>query len=167
MSVKPMEPTRPWESLARAAGAGDGEQELAPRLEFVRFELDGAPYAVPIERVREVVRLRPITPVPRVPDWVRGVISLRGEIVQVVDLRSRLGMRPIEPSRTTRIVVLHGDDGSVAGLLVDTVKEVLRIEEAAVSQAPEGEGRNVAALLSRAEEFVSLLDVDRVLGDGS
>ena len=72
-----------WEGLARsAAGRVAGRDAAAPveLRELLVIWLDGDPYALPIERVREIVRLRPITPVPRVPDAVRGVISLRGEI---------------------------------------------------------------------------------------
>ena len=77
-----------WEQLARAAASGPQAREDATLLrEFLTFQLAGDPYAGPVERVREIVRMRPVTPVPRVPAALRGVISLRGEIVEVVDLR--------------------------------------------------------------------------------
>ena len=128
--------------------------------EFVTFSVNDEPYALPIERVREIVRLRPITPVPRVPAAVIGVISLRGEVVQVVDLRRRLGMPTREPTRTSRIVVLHGDDGSVTGILVDTVRDVLRITDDQIRLSGSADAEAVAALLVRGEEFVSLLDIE-------
>jgi purine-binding chemotaxis protein CheW len=152
-----------WDALARAALRREAQEDTALRREFVTFQLDGDPYALPIERVREIVRLRPITPVPRVPTAVRGVISLRGEVVEVLDLRLRLGLEPREASRTSRIVVLHAEDGSVAGLLVDSVRDVLRIPEDQIRSASGGENDAVAALLVRGDEFVSLLDLDRVL----
>ena len=150
-----------WEELARRAAVRDEE---APEflLQLLTFELAESPYALPVERVREIVRIRPITPVPRVPDDVRGVISLRGEILQVVDLRRRLGLAAPEATRESRIVVVHGSDGRVAGLLVDAVREVISVAEASLRQNS-GEADVVEALCMRGEEFVSLVDLDRVL----
>jgi purine-binding chemotaxis protein CheW len=152
-----------WESLARAAVGRQGEDQASQVRELLTFTLDGDPYAIPVEWAREIVRLRAITPVPRVPPEVRGVISLRGEIVQVLDLGRRLGIPAREPTRSSRIIVLHGDRGAVTGLLVDSVREVARIEEAAVQQAPTGESDSVEALCRRGGEFISLLNMDRVL----
>jgi purine-binding chemotaxis protein CheW len=152
-----------WESLARAAAAGESQDEAVLRREFVTFRLGEDAYALPIERVREVVRLRPITPMPRVPSAVRGVISLRGEVVQVVDLRSRLGMEPAAASRTSRIIVLHGEDCAVAGLLVDSVRDVLRLTDEEIRPSGASEADVVVSLLTDGDKFVSQLDVDRVL----
>ena len=155
-----------WDALARAAARrGDAEAGAALR-ELICLRMGGDPYALPVERVREIVRLRPVTPMPRVPREILGVISLRGEVVQVLDLRARLRMPPAEPTRSSRIVVLHGDEGEVTGLLVDAVTEVLRIEEEAVRPPPSGESEFVAALGARGEEFVSLINLERVLDLG-
>jgi purine-binding chemotaxis protein CheW len=152
-----------WEALARAALHREAQEDTALRREFVTFHLDGDHYALPIERVREIVRLRPITPVPRVPASIPGVISLRGEVVEVLDLRMRLGLPSQAPARSTRIIVLHADDGAVTGLLVDSVRDVLRIPEDRIRSSAGGDHEAVAALLVRGDEFVSLLDLDRVL----
>jgi purine-binding chemotaxis protein CheW len=156
-------PDSRWESLARAAVSGEGQDESILLREFVTFRLGQDAYALPIERVREVVRLRPITPMPRVPGAVRGVVSLRGEVVQVVDLRTRLGMEPVPAGRTSRIVVLHGEDGAVAGLLVDSVRDVLRLSDEEIRSSGASEADVVVSLLTDGDVFVSLLDVDRVL----
>ena len=111
----------------------------------------------------EIVRLRKVTPVPRVPAAVIGVIALRGEIVQVVDLRMRLGLVAGEPTRTSRVIVLHGDDDRVTGVLVDEVREVLRVGEDSIRDAASGETGSVNELCVRGEEFVSVIDIDRVL----
>lgn len=155
-----------WDALARAAAGerGEGGAEAAGGLrELLAFRLDGEPYAVPVERVREIVRLRPITPVPRVPESILGVVSLRGEVVQVLDLRRRLGLRADPPGRSHRIVVLHGEDGATTGLLVDAVTEVLRIDEETLRPPATGESEAVAGLCVQGERFVSLLQLDRVL----
>lgn len=156
-------PAANWDELARAASAPSAGEETSLQRELLVFELAGDPYALPVERVREIVRLRAIAPMPRVPRPVRGVIGLRGEIIQVLDLRLRLGLAAAEPTRKSRIVVLHAEDGRVAGLLVDAVSEVLRLPEDALAPAPPGESEAVAALCQRAGRFVSLLDAEKVL----
>jgi purine-binding chemotaxis protein CheW len=156
-------PGRDWASLARAAAAPHAQEEGVLLRELLAIELDGTPYALPVERVREIVRMRPITPMPRVPQAVRGVIALRGEVIQVLDLRRRLGLPPAEPTRKSRIVVLHAEDGRIAGLLVDAVTEVLRLPESAIRPASGGESEAVEALAGRDGRFVSLLDLERVM----
>jgi purine-binding chemotaxis protein CheW len=155
-----------WESLARAAVDHEGEKEAGLLRELLIFTLEGDLYAIPVEWVREIVRLRAITPMPRVPPEIRGVISLRGEIVQVLDLRLRLRVQAREPGRTSRIIVLHGDHGSVTGLLVDSVREVARVAEDAIQPSPSGESESVDALCRQNGEFISLLNMDRVLDLG-
>lgn len=154
-----------WKDIARTAAMTHGGDDAGSQLlrELLAFELAGSPYAIPVERVREIVRVREMTHVPRVPDWVRGVVMLRGEVVQVIDLRMRLGLPTEEMNRRSRIIVLHGDDDRVTGVLVDSVREVLRVEEEAFSQSVDGEVGAVAELCLRDEEFVSIIDVDRVL----
>ena len=152
-----------WESLALAAVDRHVDEEMCLLRDLLTFTLDGDSYAIPVEWVREIVRPRAITPMPRVPPEIRGVISLRGEIVQVLDLCRHLGIRTREPARSSRIVVLHGDPGSVTGLLVDSVKEVLRVAEEAIQPSPSGNSDSVEALCRQEEEFISLLSLNRVL----
>jgi purine-binding chemotaxis protein CheW len=116
-----------------------------------------------VESVREIVRIRPITPIPRTSSHVRGVISLRGEIIQVVDLRLRLGLPAAEITRSSRIVVIHADDERVAGILVDAVNEVLRVTEDAILPSAAGDTGTVDSLCARGDQFVSLIDLERAL----
>ncbi len=152
-----------WEALARSASGGRDAEAPVVLLELLVFLLGDSPYAIPVERVREIVRMRPMTPVPRVPAQVRGVIALRGEVVQVVDLRMCLGLTTPEIGRRTRIIVLHGDDDRVTGVLVDAVREVVRVPEDDLRPATGGEGDAVSELFLSEQEFVSILDLDRVL----
>jgi purine-binding chemotaxis protein CheW len=156
--------TAPWDEIARAAASrreGPAVAEVLRQLLSVR--IDGCPYAVPVENVREIVRVRPITPIPRVAREVRGVISLRGEIIQVIDLRLRLGLAAGAASKANRIVVVQVEDGRVAGVLVDEVREVLRVSESAIGSPPAGEAGIVAALCTNGSEFVSIVDPERML----
>jgi purine-binding chemotaxis protein CheW len=154
-----------WEDLARAAGSGGGDEDASSEEvhQLLTFDLAGAAYAVPVESVREIVRIRPITPVPRVTADIQGVIALRGEIIQVVDLRRRLSLPPQKPSRRSRIVVVHLEDGRVAGVLVDGVREVLRVGAEAIGPPAGGDCLAVEALCTRGDEFVSLIALDRIL----
>ena len=152
---------REWDDLARAAAArSDSSDEIH---QLLSFEIAGAPYAVPVARVREIVRMRPVTPVPRTPEEVRGVISLRGEMIELIDLGLRLGLGPIEPSRQTRIIVIKTGDDEVVGLLVDAVREVFRISRDAIQPATGSVTGAVNDLCKCRNEFVSMIELDRVL----
>lgn len=156
--------TPEWERLARgASGYGVSEEEPEILRELLAFVLNDAPYAIAVERVREIIRLREITPMPRVPDCVVGVVALRGEIVQVVDGRMRLGLELTPPTRRSRIIILHGDDNRVTGIVVDAVDEVLRVSEHDIAPATTGHGGSVVELCKRGDEFVSIIDLDYVL----
>lgn len=156
-----------WETLARGAAndvRGNGEDSAEVLRELLVFGLDGSAYAVAVERVREIVRMRQLTTIPRSPGWLLGVVALRGEVVEVVDLRRRLGLGASTPDRSNRIIVLHGDAERVTGLLVDSVSEVYRIADDEVLPAQGLDVTSVSEVCPRGEEFVSLLDVDRALG---
>jgi purine-binding chemotaxis protein CheW len=155
-----------FEAVARrAAGRGtSGGEEHGAQRELLVLWLGADPYALPVERVREIVRMRSITPVPRVPAAVRGVLSLRGEIVQVIDLRSRLGMPPNpDDAPRRRIVVLNGEEGQLTGLLVDRVSEVLRLRDEELRPPAARDAATVSALAPHGEGFLSVFDVERVL----
>lgn len=167
----PAEPVRvqpSWEALARAA-ARRSPPAANPELlrELLVVYLAGAPYAIPVERVREIVRLRPVTHLPRVPPDIYGVISVRGEILQVLDLRRRLALPAAEPDHQARIVVLHGEEGQGSGVLVDSVREVLRVPEEALRPAASADSQALAVVCVGGEEFVFLLDLERVLDLGA
>jgi len=153
-----------WDALARAAaGRGDSSESVDEVHQLLAFELAGAPYAVPVARVREIVRMRPVTPVPRTPEDVRGVISLRGEMIELIDLRRRLGLGSVEPSRRTRIIVTKTEDDEVVGLLVDAVREVLRVSNDAIQPATGSDLVAVNDLCNIRNEFVSMIELDRLL----
>jgi purine-binding chemotaxis protein CheW len=157
--------TQSWDALARAAASRHEPSAPADALrQLLCVRVADVPYAVPVENVREIVRVRPITPIPRIASEVRGVISLRGEIVQVIDLRLRLGL-PVAPgTKASRIVVVQVEDGRLAGVLVDEVREVLRVAENAIgAPAAAADAGIVVALCANGSEFVSIVDPDRLL----
>ena len=160
--------TGDWESLAKGAArnlSGLGDDDTPDLLrELLVFGLDGSSYAVPVERVREIVRLRQITGIPRTPAWMLGVVALRGEVVEVVDLRNRLGLGASTPDRTHRIIVLHGDADRVTGLLVDSVSEVYRVSDREVMPSQGADTKAVSEVCRRGNEFISILDIERAVG---
>lgn len=103
--------------------------------QVVTFSLAGEEFGVPILEVREIIRMTPITPVPRAPEFVEGVINLRGQIIPVVDLRKRFGITAAEVGAHTRIIVIEVND-NVLGLIVDAVDEVLRIPADTIAPPP-------------------------------
>jgi purine-binding chemotaxis protein CheW len=104
-------------------------------LQIVVCELADEHYGLDIAKVFEIIRHQPITPVPRAPAFVKGVINLRGRIIPVVDLRDRVGMIDVEPTKETRIVVAESSSTRV-GLIVDSVSEVLLLPIDAVETTP-------------------------------
>ena len=127
---------------------------------------------VPIDRVREIVLVPDIAPVPESGEVIRGIINLRGRILPVLDLGHRLGVSRAPRDRSGRIVVVEQDAQHLLGLLVDEASEVLRIPEGSVSPTPELAGivlgagvRNVARCDDR---LILLVDLEVVLAfDGS
>jgi purine-binding chemotaxis protein CheW len=142
-------------------------QPAAPPLHLVTFVLDREEFGIPIGRVREVLRVGDITRVPEAPPHIRGVTSVRGRILPIVELRTRLGLPGLgEPGSRARIVVVEAH-GRVLGLLVDAVRQVTKVPEASVVPAPEevisadvDYLRGVARWQSR---LIILLDLEKAL----
>jgi purine-binding chemotaxis protein CheW len=138
--------------------------------QVVVLRVQGGDYAVPINRVQEIVRVPEITRVPHAQAGVEGVINLRGRVLPVVDLAARLALGITQRARSARVVVVDGGSESV-GLLVDGVSEVLRVSAADV-EAPSATttGSGPTAVLGVAklgERLVLLLDLDAALLGGA
>ncbi len=121
--------------LARKAVSGR-EEDMAKIIQLVGFKVDREFFGVPIGMVKEIVRLPEITPVPDTPEFVEGVINLRGKIVPVIDMRKRLGAASIDYGRASRVLILELG-GKIVGLIVDSASEILKISEEAVEPPPE------------------------------
>lgn len=103
--------------------------------QYLTFQLMSEQYGVPIEAIREINRVGEITPVPRTPDFVKGVMNLRGKIIPVINLRVRFGMASLEYTRDTCIIVIDTDFGQV-GMIVDAVKEVADLNDNQIEPPP-------------------------------
>jgi len=106
----------------------EGEEQI------VVFRLGGEDYGIEINQVREIIRKREITPVPRQPPYVEGVINVRGTIIPVVNLKKRFGL-PSDPSTQPHTIIVESGDGLV-GILVDSVSEVIRVPQDRIHNPP-------------------------------
>ncbi|HJD45370.1 MAG TPA: chemotaxis protein CheW [Candidatus Mediterraneibacter norfolkensis] len=102
---------------------------------FLTFVSDGLTYAVPTEQVIEIITNHSIRPLPLVPDYVRGIINLRGQIIPIIDIRLRLGKPFLEYSSTTCIIILDIGSDRI-GICVDSVSQVLSIDTSNASPVP-------------------------------
>ena len=137
---------------------------------YLVFELNGEDCCVHVLKVREIMGVQAITPVPHTPDYLKGVINLRGKVIPVVDLRLKFGMPAIEYSQRTCIIVVHAqrEDTSVPlGIVVDSVTEVVSIAASDIEDTPNfGEDAAVPFLMGMAKtkgRVKLLLDIDAVL----
>lgn len=120
------------------------QHDRVPRTEYLAFLLAGEPYAAPVALIREILKPPPMTPVPRAPHSVLGIISVRGQIVTVLDLRQRLRLRETPATPRTRILLVEASTGEILGLYVDEVLQVHRLAETEIERAAIALGGDVA-----------------------
>jgi purine-binding chemotaxis protein CheW len=147
------------ESPATAPSAGE--------LQLVSFHVGGEEFGLDILRVQEIIRPQPLTRVPNSPEFVDGVMNLRGKIIPVVALRRRFGLDPVAADKQTRIVVVESK-GTVLGFIVDAVSEVLRIPGNTIEPPPrlaKVEREYVSGVGKLADRLLILLDLDRLVAD--
>jgi purine-binding chemotaxis protein CheW len=144
----------------RISFATDGSQ-------YLTFALGEEEYGVEILKVQEIKGYTAITPIPNTPPHIRGVMNLRGTIVPVVDLRTKLGMQETEYSQFTVIIVVTVGT-KVMGLIVDAVSDVLNIPKSDIQATPDFgasvDARFINGMAKAGEKLVVLLNIDRVLG---
>ena len=137
---------------------------------YLTFSLNNEEYGIGILKIKEIIGMMPITTVPQTPEFVKGVINLRGKVIPVVDLRLRFGMDTIDYTERTCIIVveIEGESGTVMiGIVVDAVSEVLNIKGEDIEETPTfGTKLNTEYILGMAKMeggVKILLDIDRVL----
>lgn len=142
---------------------------MAKDLQLVGFRIGKETFGVPINLVHEIVRLPEITAVPDAPDYIEGVINLRGKIVSIVDLRKRFGETRIEANRKNRILVAE-IDRKMVGLIVDAASEVIRLAETEIEAPPEifqeSEVKYVTGMGKFRGRLVILIDLTKILQKG-
>jgi len=139
-----------------------------PILRWVTFRLENEKYGINVMQVQEVLRVTEIAPVPGAPDYVLGIINLRGNVVTVIDTRKRFGLMPKEMGESTRIVIIESDD-QVVGILVDSVAEVVDLRASEVETAPnvgtEDSAKFIQGVASQQGELLIIVDLNKLLTD--
>lgn len=145
----------------------DGDQ-------YLTFMLDGEEYGVDILRVQEIKGWDSVTPIPNTPEYIRGVINLRGTIVPIIDLRHRFNLESVEYGPVTVVIVLRvdsltGGKSRIMGLVVDAVSDVYNVPDDAIKPSPDfGSAVSVdfvQGLATLENAMVIILDIDRLLNE--
>ena len=138
---------------------------------YLTFSLAGEEYGIGILKVKEIIGLMPITPVPKTPEHIRGVINLRGKVIPVMDLRLKFNMKAMAETERTCIIVteINSDGKKISmGLVVDSVSEVLNVKFGEIENTPNfGSNLDTAYILGMAKIgpcVKILLDIDKVMG---
>ncbi len=137
-------------------------------IQWVTFRLDDEKYGIRVMQVQEVLRMTEIAPVPGAPDYVLGIINLRGNVVTVIDSRKRFGLGEADVDDSTRIVIIEADK-HVVGILVDSVAEVVDLQTSEIDAAPnvgnDDSSKYIQGVSSKDKELLILVDVNKLLTD--
>lgn len=136
---------------------------------FLSFFLGEEEYAIEILKVQEIIGLLPITPVPRMPDYVRGILNLRGSIVPIMCLRRRFGLHDVEDTTETCIIVVEAD-GQHSGIVVDKVSEVVDVTVDQIEDVPDF-GHSVKSeflkgVAKSGNRVRMLVNISEIVGEG-
>ncbi|WOX57233.1 chemotaxis protein CheW [Methanoculleus receptaculi] len=151
---------------------------MAASVDVVEFQLGKEHYALDIKIAREIVEMMPITPLPRAPPYLAGIINLRGEITNIIDLRDLLGLPDSGESENRKIVVLMPEvaGGSNIGIIVDDVHSVISIREDQIERINDSITSSISSYIkaiikigdaerAKTENLIIWLDVQKVIND--
>lgn len=137
-------------------------------LQYVTFRVEDETYGINVMQIQEVLRYTEIAPVPGAPDYVLGIINLRGNVVTVIDTRKRFGLMQADVSDQSRIVVLELE-GQVIGVLVDSVAEVKYIQQSEIEIAPnvgnEESARFIQGVCNKDGDLIILVEFEKLLSE--
>jgi purine-binding chemotaxis protein CheW len=139
---------------------------------FLSFTLEAESYCMEILKVRELMGMTEITPLPQTPEYIRGVINLRGQIIPIIDMRLKFGLRPEPYTKRTCIIVVELEfqgETMLMGLVVDSIQEVISIPEDKISRIPfinaKVKAEYIKGVANTAEGIKLILDVLKILSD--
>ena len=134
-------------------------------LQLVTFRLGNEEFGIDIKKVQEINRMIDITKIPNAPNHVEGVVNLRGKIVPIVSLRTKLNFEEVERDKSTRIMVVE-IEGCVLGFIVDSVSEVLRIQDPKIEPTPTVAAANdatyIQGVINLSDRILILLDLNNL-----
>ena len=143
------------------------EEEDTQKGKYLTFSLGKEFYGIEIKHVTEIIGIQPVTEIPELPDHIKGIINLRGKIIPVMDVRLRFKKPPREYNDRTCVIVIDIKDVSV-GLIVDSVSEVLSINEGDIVSPPDVKkdgNKYIKAIGKVGDEIKLILDCDKLLSD--
>ena len=148
--------------------SAQGQTSDDPILQYVTFKLDEETYGINVMQIQEALRYTEIAPVPGAPDYVLGIINLRGNVVTVIDTRKRFGLSEAEVSDHTRIVVIEVDS-QVVGILVDSVAEVVYLRQSEMESAPnvgnEESAKFIQGVCNKNGELIILVEFEKLMSE--
>ncbi len=137
-------------------------------LQYVTFRLAQETYGINVMMVQEVLRYSEIAPVPGAPDYVLGIINLRGNVVTVIDTRQRFGLDASDVSDSTRIMIIEADQ-QVVGIMVDSVAEVVYLKQSEIETAPnvgnEETGKFIQGVCNKNNELLILVELNKLMSE--
>ncbi|MCO7189991.1 MULTISPECIES: chemotaxis protein CheW [unclassified Pseudoalteromonas] len=153
------------ERILSADKNADSNDEV---LQWVTYKLEDETYGINVMQVQEVLRYTEIAPVPGAPTYVLGIINLRGNVVTVIDTRSRFGLPSSDVTDNSRIVIIEAEK-QVVGILVDSVAEVVYLRSSEIDSAPnigtEESAKFIQGVSNREGELLILVDLNKLLSD--
>ncbi|AGC67726.1 chemotaxis protein CheW [Thermoclostridium stercorarium subsp. stercorarium DSM 8532] len=141
----------------------------ANQKQYVVFRIDNDEYGADINKVTIIERMMTITRVPKTPPYIKGVINLRGEVLPVMDLRTRFGLPEKEADDSTRIVMVDIGNNISYGIIVDAVVEVLQVEDTAIESVTGFSGNinvdYISGVAKSGERLITLLNLERLISE--
>lgn len=145
-----------------------GKSVEDPVLQWVTFRLENESYGINVMQVQEVLRYTEIAPVPGAPNYVLGIINLRGNVVTVIDTRQRFGLPTADTTDQTRIVIIEAEN-QVVGILVDAVAEVVYLRQSEIETTPnvgnEESAKFIQGVCHKNDELLILVDLEKLMSD--
>lgn len=139
-----------------------------PVIQLVTFRLKDETYGINVMQVQEVLRVTEIAPVPGAPPYVLGIVNLRGNVVTVIDTRTRFSLPTTDLGDASRIVIIESEQ-QVVGMLVDSVAEVVELRQSEIDSAPsignEDSSRYIQGVASRDTDLLIVVDLNKLLSD--
>jgi len=146
-----------------SSALNDTQTDAAGVTQLVVFKIEKSEYALPVGNVGEILRMVAIAPVPEAPEWLPGVINLRGHVIPVIDLRTRLGL-PRQPVNLNTPIIVAEHEGQMVGLVADSVTELLTVSQDSVEPPDSrvGENNSVEGVARADDRLILIFDLARV-----
>jgi purine-binding chemotaxis protein CheW len=164
-----METNKETENRKSGAAGAEASSKIDEIVQLVTFKLGNEEFALDILKVQEINRMVEITKVPKAPDFVEGVINLRGRVIPIVDIRKKFHLNIKEATKETRIIVVNIMNKTI-GLIVDSVSEVLRINSSTIQPPPPLiaglDSDYIKGVGKLDERLIILLDIDKIFTTG-